>query len=129
MFRKLSILRFMTASMMSFLLNLHDSIAAPFCLELDGVAPQCDYVDVAACRRRAAKISGSCIANPEEISLPKDIGDYCVIDATLSYECMYPDRASCEDEAKRRNAVCMDNSVQEDAKQKKNHEETIGIYH
>lgn len=82
--------------------------AAPYCVQLQGMAAQCLYVDGNECRQRAQQLGGSCGVNPAELSLPTG-GQfpYCISGAGYS-SCKFADRGSCEAEARNLRATCVE---------------------
>ena len=83
--------------------------ASPFCVDVQGMAPECYYLDADQCRRRAQEISGRCIVNMEEIELPTGYGNYCMVAPGGIIECMYPDYSGCDREARHNKGVCVYN--------------------
>jgi hypothetical protein len=87
----------------------HRAHAAPFCVQTNELPPQCDYVDPAECRKRAAELKGFCIAKKDEVVFQPGIGSYCVVDGSRQALCDYFDRTSCDFDARRANGVCIEN--------------------
>lgn len=85
--------------------------AAPFCVQGQGMTPQCHYVDAVQCRKRAEEIRGLCVANPEELILSRGTGKYCMVDSSKNSMCSYVDRTSCAIDALRNQGVCLENTA------------------
>src|SRR5262245_38627424 len=88
------------------------SYAAPFCVQTQTAPVQCEYVDAAACRKRANELQAICVANPAELKLTPGIGKYCLVDSSRISQCIYTDRTSCEQDAARANGVCIENTTE-----------------
>ncbi len=87
--------------------------AAPFCVETQGVAPSCIYVDATQCRLRAEQLKGQCVPNPDEMALATGTGKYCTVDSSRVVQCLYADRTSCENEARKQGAACIESVPKE----------------
>jgi hypothetical protein len=81
--------------------------AAPFCVEVEGIPPQCLYADARDCQTRANQLGGICSGNAQEISTPPGIGQYCVVSSGGAAQCIYADRGSCLTDAMRRGGACV----------------------
>lgn len=94
------------------------ALAAPFCVVIQGITPQCEYFDARECWRRGVQLGGVCSANPSEITLPKASGRFCFVDSSRAAQCIYPDRGACNRDAARQGGACVDsrevNAVQPD---------------
>jgi hypothetical protein len=82
--------------------------AAPFCVQSEGVPPQCLYFDAASCDAHARQMHGSCTANSSELHVSPGPGHFCLITSGPVSSCMYFDGASCDVEAKRQHGVCIE---------------------
>ncbi len=82
--------------------------AAPFCVEVQGLPKECNYYDAIQCRNRAAQAAGVCTANAAELQLQPGTGKYCLVDSNRVSMCRYADRTSCENDAIRQGAVCIE---------------------
>jgi len=82
--------------------------AAPFCLQNEGLPPQCIYQDPNSCARDARQQGGTstCSVNPREVRNIQGMGAFCVVVAGVSPSCVYVDRASCDRAAGQLNGVC-----------------------
>ena len=81
--------------------------AAPLCVDVQGIPPQCLYVDLAACEKEALRQGGVCMANPAELLTQPGSGQFCLVESGLVTTCVYPDRTTCRAEAARRGAACV----------------------
>ena len=81
--------------------------AAPFCVQTQGVPPQCLYVDSASCDAYARRVGGYCTVNMAELQIAPGIGHFCLLTAGPVASCFYADSPSCEAEAKRQHGVCI----------------------
>ena len=82
--------------------------AAPFCVQVQGITPQCHYYDTAECRQRAIELNGLCTANDKELTIRAGNAPYCLVDNSRSANCTYPDRRTCDRDASRNGGVCLD---------------------
>ena len=82
------------------------AVAAPFCIENQALPPQCIYYDARECRKEAQRQNGVCSANPREVRLTPNVGQYCMVTSELVSLCVYADRGPCEDDARRQNGTC-----------------------
>ncbi len=82
--------------------------AAPFCVEKQGMPAECNFYDAVECRKRSEQVSGVCSVNPAEIRLQPGVGKYCVVDSNHVSMCQYADRTSCDNDAVRYGAVCIE---------------------
>lgn len=82
------------------------ALAAPFCLQNQGMTPQCIYYDPAICQRDAQKQNAECGVNPRESKPMNGSGQYCLVMSGGISFCEYQDYDSCQAEARRRNAAC-----------------------
>jgi hypothetical protein len=69
---------------------------------------ECSYYDARECRKRAAQLAGVCAANPDELKLQPGVGKYCLVQSSRVSMCNYADRTSCDNEAVRQGAVCVE---------------------
>jgi hypothetical protein len=83
------------------------AVAAPFCVDVTGIAAQCLYVDPTSCTAEAARQHGECIANPNEISTPPRSQAFCLVTAGNAMNCTYPDRADCDNDSRRLKGACI----------------------
>lgn len=87
-------------------------LAAPFCVQAQGIPPECYYDDASQCRKRAAELKGLCVANRAELAVTAfGAGKYCMVDSHRIVQCIYIDRASCDADAARHDAACIDAPV------------------
>lgn len=89
-------------------LYAHPLLAAPFCVESQGIPPECIYVDAGQCRQRAHEQKGLCVVNPDELTIGTGTGKYCLVDSSRIVQCNYSDFTSCDAEAKKQGAVCIE---------------------
>ena len=82
--------------------------AAPFCVQKQGLPPDCNYYDAVQCRQRAGQLAGVCAVNDAEIKLQPGIGKYCVVNSSHVSMCDYADRTTCDGDAMRSGAVCVE---------------------
>lgn len=82
--------------------------AAPFCVKKLGMPDECSYYDPAECRKRSAQVSGVCGINSTEIRLQPGVGKYCIVDANHVSMCHYVDRTTCDSDAIKHGAVCVE---------------------
>ncbi len=82
--------------------------AAPFCLQMQGMTPQCLYYDAASCQLEAQRQHGDCSINKSEVTIRGGSGQYCMITSGLVTVCHYQDRDSCVADARRQNGACTD---------------------
>lgn len=87
-------------------------IAAPFCLTIQGIAPQCIYDDPASCKQRAAQLSGICTVNVDEVTSHTGAEKFCSVDATRIPQCIYADRTGC-DNVQQAGSICVYNTFQQ----------------
>lgn len=85
--------------------------AAPFCVSIQGVPPQCYYYDAAQCQRESFRLLGICTANPDEFVVLSGTAAYCVVNSNHYALCAYSDRATCEKQAYSSGEVCIDNTA------------------
>lgn len=76
------------------LVTAADAHAAPLCLDIQGIAPQCQFVDPDQCNREARRQHGRCILNPAEPMQAIGTSPYCAAESGI-LSCVYGDRASC----------------------------------
>ena len=81
--------------------------AAPFCIGSESVPPQCIYYDADSCRRVANKQGGVCSANPKELRVSTNLGQYCVVTSQQVSLCIYLDRGTCETAAVQQHGACV----------------------
>ena len=84
------------------------ALAAPFCMEVLGIAPQCLYYDASQCRADSVKQGGSCIPNPSEPRTRSVAGSgkYCLVTSAGATSCAYLDIDSCDAVAVRQHGAC-----------------------
>lgn len=87
---------------------------APFCVEAEGLSPECWYYDVRSCREEAAKKDSLCTANLQEITLSDQGAPFCIIDSSMVPVCAFQHNESCQQEAEMHNAICFQSSGVED---------------
>jgi len=81
--------------------------AAPFCLAINGTAPQCMYVDGNQCQADANRQNGACVPNPDNGAQPTSrIGEYCMILPVGFTHCGYADGIACAQDALKQHGVC-----------------------
>jgi hypothetical protein len=81
--------------------------AAPFCIGSEAVPPQCIYYDANSCSKEAVRQGGICSANPKEVRITTNVGQYCVVTSQQVALCYYSDRASCANAATRLQGACI----------------------
>jgi hypothetical protein len=81
--------------------------AAPFCLGSEAIPPQCIYYDANSCSKEAIRQGGACSANPKEVRITTNVGQYCVVTSQQVTLCYYSDRGSCTNAAARQQGVCI----------------------
>lgn len=84
------------------------AFAAPFCVEQQGLAKDCNYYDATQCRQRSQQVGGVCSINDAEVKLQQGVGKYCVVNSNHVSMCSYADRTTCDSEAARSGAVCVE---------------------
>ena len=89
--------------------------AAPYCVQTEGVGPQCLYFDPASCDVRAKQINGYCTVNAAELSIPPGIGHYCLLSSGNVASCFYLDSDSCNAESKRHHGVCVSAAARDES--------------
>lgn len=84
------------------------ALAAPFCVAVPGLPPQCNYVDPSVCQRDAGHQGGSCTVNGAEVRLPVSAlkRSYCVVYPGGHASCDYASYNSCYFAAIRQNGAC-----------------------
>jgi hypothetical protein len=82
--------------------------AAPFCIESQGLKPYCIYYDAGSCQQEANRQGAICSANPDEVHLTPNVGQYCLVTSQLVSLCIYSDRGTCTVDAQRQNGSCTD---------------------
>lgn len=84
------------------------ALAAPFCVAVVGLPPQCNYVDPSVCQRDAAHQGGTCTVNAAEVSLPSSPlkRNYCVVGIGGFTRCGYANYDDCYQAAIRQNGAC-----------------------
>src|SRR5258708_39893953 len=75
--------------------------AARFCIESQGLKPQCIYYDAQSCRKEANRQGAICSANTKEVRLTANVGQYCLVTSQLVSLCIYSDRGTCTADAER----------------------------
>lgn len=83
------------------------ALAAPFCLELQAVPPECVFFDANACRVEANHQHGACVVNPLEVQLGPSVGAYCIVTSGQATSCTFQDAVSCAREAVHQGGVCV----------------------
>lgn len=86
-------------------ISLH---ASPFCINVQGLSPDCIYDDTASCKQRAAQMGGACIVNVREITSFTGTEKFCMVDSARVPQCVYADRLACEN-AQNNGSVCVTN--------------------
>jgi hypothetical protein len=86
--------------------NLQPAAAAPFCISNQLIKNQCIYYDAEQCAREAARQNATCEANPAELPLSRNVGQYCVVTSGRISNCTYFDRQTCDRDATRLHATC-----------------------
>lgn len=81
--------------------------AAPFCMQLGGIPPQCLYADPSSCQREASRNGGRCAVNPAEFKAPVNALPYCLVESGGSASCVFSDYSSCQREVARRGGACI----------------------
>jgi len=87
----------------------HAAMAAPFCMNLLGGAPQCIYYDAGECQKDSAKQGATCLPKPESgrtQSAGSGSGQYCLALSSGATICSYYDFASCNRDAAKQNGAC-----------------------
>lgn len=82
--------------------------AAPFCVEVQGVAEECWYHDIGLCRQDAAQKEGECTANREEVDIHENAEAFCAIDSSLVPVCAFPSEESCSQSVVGTNRICFE---------------------
>lgn len=85
--------------------------AAPFCIESQALSPICIYYDAASCQKEANRQGGVCSANPNEVKLSSNVGQYCLVTSDGSSQCIYSDRGSCATDAVREHGACTSSPI------------------
>jgi hypothetical protein len=80
--------------------------AAPFCIESQGLPAQCIYYDAGDCQKEAGRQGATCSANPDEMHLTSNVGQYCLITSQQISLCIYSDRNTCSIDAARQHGAC-----------------------
>jgi len=83
------------------------ALASPYCLKNQAVPPQCIYEDPGQCQRDAFRQGGICSANPQEVHLTTNVGQYCMVTGSGISLCVYSDRDTCTKDAARQNGACI----------------------
>lgn len=86
------------------------ALAAPFCVESQGLPAECWFHDVVSCRQEAAKRNGHCSLNQDEVKISDQGAPFCIIDAGMVPVCAFEGGDTCDQEAAKRNAVCFQNT-------------------
>jgi hypothetical protein len=81
--------------------------ASSFCVEMEGIPPQCLYADPGLCQSEASHAGGRCVANPETFTVPAGQSPFCVVESGNVISCVYGDLASCRSDAERRHGACL----------------------
>ncbi len=92
----------------TWLLLAAPAVAAPFCVEVQGLPPQCIYVDGAECQQRANQLGGICGANAKEVKTPPGPGSFCLAAGGRVVACNYADRQTCFEDAARQHTACIE---------------------
>jgi hypothetical protein len=87
------------------------ALAAPFCISNQALSPLCIYNDPADCQRDATRQQAACSVNMAEVTLPRGIGQYCVVVGSGIAQCIYTDRQTCEAAAKRQHGACSETAL------------------
>jgi hypothetical protein len=92
------------------------AMAGPFCMVVDGMAPNCRFYDEASCAHAAVAANGGCVENrwrgtqlatPVSVA-PKDAG-YCLV-GHGDAKCFYFDPQSCAKAAQLEGGTCLTRS-------------------
>ena len=90
------------------------AVAAPFCIEAQGVPLQCWYYEVKECQKAAGKQHARCSANIREIKVSGIGGSFCIVDSGNRPVCAFQNRESCEAvTATRSGSICFQNSTKQ----------------
>lgn len=89
--------------------------SAPFCVEAEGLSPECWYHDVRSCRQEAQKRNGHCSVNVDEVVVLDQGAPFCIVDSGMMPVCAFQGGESCHEEAAKRNAVCFQNTSIEES--------------
>jgi hypothetical protein len=84
-------------------------MAGPFCVVVDGMAPNCRFYDAASCAQAAALANGGCVekrlrGTPLSVA-PKDAG-YCLVSGGDA-KCYFFDPQSCARAAQIEGGTCL----------------------
>ena len=82
------------------------ALAAPFCMSILGIEPQCIYYDAAQCRADSVKQGGSCVPNPAQSHTASGSGKYCLMTSSGATVCAYLDIDSCDAVAVKQRGAC-----------------------
>jgi hypothetical protein len=92
------------------------AMAGPFCMVVDGMAPNCRFYDQASCAQAAVAANGGCVENgwrgrqletPVSVA-PRDAG-YCLV-GHGDAKCYYFDPQSCAKAAQLEGGTCLTRS-------------------
>src|SRR3984893_1115678 len=98
------------------LLGSGAAMAGPFCMVVDGMAPNCRFYDQASCAQAAVAANGGCVENrlrgtrlatPLSVA-PRDAG-YCLV-GHGDAKCYYFDPQSCAKAAQLEGGTCLTRS-------------------
>ena len=90
------------------LLAPQSAMAAPFCLMILGMQPQCIYYDTNLCQRDATKQGGVCEPDPTGTAARTATGSgkYCLVTSQGAALCHYLNVESCQTEATHLKGAC-----------------------
>lgn len=83
------------------------ALGSPYCLQNQAVPPQCIYQDPGQCQQEAFRQGGICAANPKEVHLTTNVGQYCMVTGSGISLCVYSDRDTCTRDAIRQQGACI----------------------
>ncbi len=89
------------------------ALAAPFCVEQQGLPRECWYYDSRSCKQEAARRKGFCSVNLEEIVLTGQGADFCLINSGMAASCDFQSAETCNQAAEKSNAVCFENTKED----------------
>jgi hypothetical protein len=88
------------------LLAPQSAMAAPFCMVILGMQPQCLYYDASLCQRDATKQGGVCEPDISGQTAGRGSGKYCVVTSQGAALCNYLNIESCQIEAIHLKGAC-----------------------
>ena len=92
------------------LLGSTAAVAGPFCVVIDGMAPNCRYFDETSCAQAAVSANGGCIAKhalgtPLAVA-PRNMAGYCLM-GHGDAKCYYFDAQACAKAAQLEGGTCL----------------------